>query len=64
MKDRVESGGYRITELFSAIECRQILGDEISAIPCRRFLKLPDRKSSITVRCASGTCSLQRQREI
>ena len=35
MKNRVESCGCRITELFSPIECRKIFGDEISTIPCQ-----------------------------
>ena len=33
MKNCVESSSCRITELFSPIQCRQIFGDEISAIP-------------------------------
>jgi hypothetical protein len=37
MKDCVESGSFRITELFSPIQCRQIFGDEISAICCQIF---------------------------
>ena len=35
MKNGVESGSCRITELFSPIQCRQIFGDEISAVPCQ-----------------------------
>ena len=33
MKNRVESSSCRITEFFSPIQCRQIFGDKISAIP-------------------------------
>ena len=63
MKDRVESGGCRITELFSPIERRQIFGDEISAIPCQVLeITRPEIVDHREVRVREFF--LQRQREI
>src|SRR4029077_15893297 len=63
MKNCVESGGCRITELFSPIERRQIFSDEISAIPCQ-ILKVPGPKIVDHRQVRVGEFFLQRQREI
>ena len=53
MENRVESF---VAELLAPIERRQICRDEIAPVAAR-FLKSPERKSSITVRRASGNFS-------
>ena len=63
MKNCVESGSCRITELFSPIERRQIFGDEISAIPCQILeITRPEIVDHREVRVREFF--LQRQREI
>src|SRR6476620_5191727 len=63
MKNCVESCGCRIPEFFSPIQCRQIFGDEISAIPCQ-ILEIAGAKIINHREMRLRRFFLQRQREI
>jgi hypothetical protein len=63
MKDCIESGRCRIAELLSPIERRQILGDEITAIPCQ-ILEITGTEVINHNEVRVRKFFLQRQREI
>ena len=63
MKNGVESGSCRITELFSPIQRRQILRDKITAVS-GEILEITGAKIVDYCQTRVGKFFLQRQREI